>query len=72
METADVAGDGNITMNTVTAMTPSFEIGSTTQLKLSFAKKKTDNAVNKVSNESSKQVWTLSAMDMNDDDMVGI
>lgn len=57
-------GDSNERTLTVSSNKPSYEVGSTTQLKLSFAKPKTVS-----SSGNAKQVWTLSAMDMNDDDV---
>ncbi|KAK3085387.1 hypothetical protein FSP39_002595 [Pinctada imbricata] len=48
----------------VTAKKPSYEVGSTAQLKLSFAKKKTEPPKPDVA-----KVWTLSANDMLDDDV---
>lgn len=50
----------------VTAHKPAYEVGSSTQLKLSFGKKKADAP--KV-DDSAAKVWKLSAMDMNDDDI---
>lgn len=50
-----------------TAYKPSYEIGATSQLKLSFGKKKTETSSN--SNEQTAAVWKLSAMDMGDDDI---
>lgn len=50
----------------VTAHKPAYEVGSSSQLKLSFGKKKSDAP--KV-DDSAAKVWKLSAMDMNDDDI---
>ncbi|XP_039248351.2 anamorsin homolog [Styela clava] len=56
------SGDGKETATLITAQKPAFEVGSSTQIKLSFAKSKT-------SDQQIKQVWSLSAVDMNDDDV---
>ncbi|XP_077982739.1 anamorsin homolog [Glandiceps talaboti] len=50
----------------VTCSKPAFEIGSSSQLSLSFAKK-TKTETDKTSNAA--KVWTLSAMDMADDEV---
>ncbi|XP_053402651.1 anamorsin homolog [Mercenaria mercenaria] len=50
-----------------TANKPSYEVGASSQLKISFGKKKTDSAVG--SSEKTAAVWKLSAMDMADDDV---
>lgn len=57
--------ENKIDLTEITCEKPSFNVGTSTQLKLSFTKKKetstpTDNAA---------KVWTLSAQDMNDDDI---
>ena len=49
---------------TITASKPSFEQGSST--KLNFLKKAPDQE----SKQSAKQIWSLSAMDMDDEDVV--
>uniref|UniRef100_A0A671MKX2 Anamorsin n=1 Tax=Sinocyclocheilus anshuiensis TaxID=1608454 RepID=A0A671MKX2_9TELE len=48
----------------LSASKPNFEVGSSTQLKLSFGKKTTTTALD----PSTAQKWTLSANDMDDDD----
>nr|XP_022341430.1 anamorsin homolog [Crassostrea virginica] len=48
----------------VTSKKPNYEVGSTSQLKISFGKKKVDK-----SQEEVAKVWTLSASDMLDDDI---
>ena len=49
---------------TVSGLKPSFEVGSSS--KLSFLKK----PVAEETKQAAKKVWSLSAMDMNDDDVV--
>jgi len=44
---------------------PSYEVGSSSRLKLSFANEESTN-----DSSNAKQVWSLSALDMNDDDVV--
>lgn len=55
----DAVGDGDNCL--IRAKKPAFEVGSSTQLKLSFAKPTSDEKI--------KQVWSLSTTDMNDDDV---
>lgn len=50
----------------VTAHKPAYEVGATSQLKLSFGKKKTETPN---VDESTAKVWKLSAMGMGDDDI---
>lgn len=52
----------------MSASKPNFEVGSSTQLKLSFAKK-TPNTEKPALDPSAAKLWTLSANDMNDDDV---
>ncbi|XP_005174377.2 anamorsin isoform X1 [Danio rerio] len=52
----------------MTASKPDFEVGSSTQLKLSFGKKKT-TTVKPALDPGTAQKWTLSANDMDDDDV---
>ncbi|XP_062856901.1 anamorsin [Trichomycterus rosablanca] len=52
----------------VSALKPNFEVGSSTQLKLSFGKK-TSKTEKPALDPSAAKLWTLSANDMNDDDL---
>nr|XP_014346552.1 PREDICTED: anamorsin [Latimeria chalumnae] len=53
----------------MSAKKPNFEVGSSAQLKLSFAKKST-HAEKPLVDPNAAKLWTLSANDMNDDDVV--
>ncbi|XP_072519032.1 anamorsin [Salminus brasiliensis] len=52
----------------MSALKPNFEVGSSTQLKLSFAKK-TPQTEKPALDPSAAKLWTLSANDMDDDDV---
>jgi len=53
----------------VTASKPDFEVGSSSQLKLSFGKKKPSPAEKPALDPSTVTMWTLSANDINDEDV---
>ncbi|KAM9808096.1 anamorsin [Neosynchiropus ocellatus] len=53
----------------VSASKPNFEVGSSSQLKLSFGKKKTPQTEKPALDPNAVKMWTLSATDMNDDDV---
>nr|CAB3231025.1 anamorsin homolog [Phallusia mammillata] len=57
-------GSGDVTVIALVGNKPSYEVGSSTSLKISFGKSKPVNG-----NTSAKQVWSLSALDMDDDDV---
>ncbi|XP_019629295.1 PREDICTED: anamorsin homolog isoform X3 [Branchiostoma belcheri] len=50
----------------ISASKPSYEVGSSAQLTLSFAKKKQEKPK---LDENAAKIWSLSAVDMNDDDI---
>ncbi|XP_030059434.1 anamorsin [Microcaecilia unicolor] len=58
----------NLIIIQISGKKPNFEVGSSAQLKVSFAKKLTPAAKPSV-DPSAAQLWTLSATDMNDDDV---
>ncbi|TRY75992.1 hypothetical protein DNTS_010896 [Danionella cerebrum] len=66
-ERTGIQGD-NLSRVRMTAAKPNFEVGSSTQLKLSFGKK-TSAAEKPALNPSTAHTWTLSANDMDDDDV---
>ncbi|XP_028842327.1 anamorsin isoform X2 [Denticeps clupeoides] len=53
----------------LSAAKPSFEVGSSSQLKLSFAKKTPQPAEKPALNPNTAKMWTLSANDMEDEDL---
>lgn len=53
----------------VSASKPNFEVGSSSQLKLSFGKKTPKPAEKPALDPNTVKMWTLSANDMNDDDV---
>lgn len=53
----------------VSASKPNFEVGSSSQLKLSFGKKKPAAAEKPAVDPSAAKMWTLSANDIDDDDV---
>ncbi|OWF48023.1 anamorsin homolog [Mizuhopecten yessoensis] len=57
--------ESNITITHCTCFKPGYEVGSSSQLKISFGKKKVEHKVD----ENVAKVWTLSSMDMVDEDM---
>lgn len=58
-------GDGLVRVH-LSASKPNYEVGSSTQLKLSFAKKRPEKPA---MDPNAAKMWTLSAIDMNDDDV---
>ncbi|XP_028410066.1 anamorsin homolog [Dendronephthya gigantea] len=55
--------ENKIDMFEIKCKKPSFNVGTSTKLKLSFSNKK------EIPSENAAKVWTLSAQDMNDDDV---
>uniref|UniRef100_A0A672YQR5 Anamorsin n=1 Tax=Sphaeramia orbicularis TaxID=375764 RepID=A0A672YQR5_9TELE len=53
----------------VSASKPNFEVGSSSQIKLSFGKKTPKPAEKPALDPNTVKMWTLSATDMNDDDV---
>ncbi|XP_051884226.1 anamorsin isoform X2 [Pristis pectinata] len=60
---------GNLMKLGVRAEKPNFEVGSSSQLKLSFVKKTNSPPEKPQLDPSTAKAWTLSATDMNDDDV---
>nr|XP_033799630.1 anamorsin [Geotrypetes seraphini] len=60
--------DNNLHIIQISGKKPNFEVGSSAQLKLSFSKKLTP-AAKPLVDPAAAQLWTLSATDMNDDDV---
>uniref|UniRef100_A0A4W6CZP3 Anamorsin n=2 Tax=Lates calcarifer TaxID=8187 RepID=A0A4W6CZP3_LATCA len=53
----------------ITASKPNYEVGSSSQIKLSFGKKTAKPAEKPALDPNTVKMWTLSANDMNDDDV---
>uniref|UniRef100_UPI00398F7D0F anamorsin-like n=1 Tax=Pristiophorus japonicus TaxID=55135 RepID=UPI00398F7D0F len=62
----------NLAKVRVKAKKPNFEVGSSTQLNLSLVRKPKAAAERPELDPSTKKAWTLSATDMNDDDVVSL
>ncbi|XP_055504736.1 anamorsin [Leucoraja erinacea] len=60
---------GNLVKHGIKAKKPDFEVGSSSQLKLSFVKKNNQAPEKPQLDPNAAKAWTLSATDMNDDDV---
>ncbi|XP_078256783.1 anamorsin isoform X2 [Rhinoraja longicauda] len=60
---------GNLVKHGLMAKKPDFEVGSSSQLKLSFVKKNNQVPEKLQLDPNAAKAWTLSAIDMNDDDV---
>uniref|UniRef100_A0A3P9M9J6 Anamorsin n=1 Tax=Oryzias latipes TaxID=8090 RepID=A0A3P9M9J6_ORYLA len=67
-ETTGYQGDA-LSRVRIKACKPNYEVGSSSQIKLSFGKKTANSAEKPALDPNTVKMWTLSANDMNDDDV---
>ncbi|KAM4734821.1 anamorsin [Anableps anableps] len=69
LRTATGYQGNTLTRVRISASKPNYEVGSSSQIKLSFGKKTPKPAEKPALDPSTKKMWMLSANDMNDDDV---